>query len=295
MVTRYHARHARHCRFLDRLGIPTGPCRTAVFTSRAQALARPRSGRPHQNCSCATSARCSGDRARARRHRAQVAAPRLGASGRSSFVPRSRCGKPSGSNRVGHAVRGAQRHDRPRHVVLDAAMMEHETLNYHPLVNTMTTSIGRADLQRFLAATGHAARVERCRAPHNALKCACSYRRTGTTPDQVRRRLAPEHARSAIAFPAVYPPFNPERNRSFERPGGRRVPVCCKNSLGAAAPVADVWSRRRRPNLREGVIEESKRQPVLIDFWRLVGPCKQLTPILEKVVRPPRARSSWSR
>ena len=28
-------------------------------------------------------------------------------------------------------------------VVLDAAMMEHETLNYHPLVNTMTTSIAR--------------------------------------------------------------------------------------------------------------------------------------------------------
>ncbi len=28
-------------------------------------------------------------------------------------------------------------------VVLDAAMMEHATLNYHPLVNTMTTSIKR--------------------------------------------------------------------------------------------------------------------------------------------------------
>jgi len=45
-------------------------------------------------------------------------------------------------------------------VVLDAAMMEHETLNYHPLVNTMTTSIGRADLRTFLAATGHAVRIE---------------------------------------------------------------------------------------------------------------------------------------
>lgn len=46
-------------------------------------------------------------------------------------------------------------------VVLDAAMMAHETLNYHPLVNTMTTSIASEDLVRFLESTGHEPRIER--------------------------------------------------------------------------------------------------------------------------------------
>ena len=33
--------------------------------------------------------------------------------------------------------------------------MRHEILNCHPLVNTMTTSIGREDLKRFIESTGH--------------------------------------------------------------------------------------------------------------------------------------------
>jgi len=39
--------------------------------------------------------------------------------------------------------------------VLDAAMMRHERLNFHPLVNTSTTGLASADLVRFLRATGH--------------------------------------------------------------------------------------------------------------------------------------------
>src|SRR5215470_10719604 len=44
-------------------------------------------------------------------------------------------------------------------VVLDDAMMEHPQLNYHPLVNTMTTTIASSDLVRFLSAIGHAPRI----------------------------------------------------------------------------------------------------------------------------------------
>ncbi len=39
--------------------------------------------------------------------------------------------------------------------VFDAAMMAEEILNYHPLVNTATTSIRRDDLVKFARACGH--------------------------------------------------------------------------------------------------------------------------------------------
>jgi Ala-tRNA(Pro) deacylase len=45
-------------------------------------------------------------------------------------------------------------------VVLDAALMAHPVINAHPLINTMTTSIARQDLLKFLEATGHPPRIE---------------------------------------------------------------------------------------------------------------------------------------
>jgi Ala-tRNA(Pro) deacylase len=44
-------------------------------------------------------------------------------------------------------------------VILDADMMRHERLNYHPLENTATTNIAREDLLRFIRACGHEPRI----------------------------------------------------------------------------------------------------------------------------------------
>jgi Ala-tRNA(Pro) deacylase len=86
---------------------------------------------------------------------------RLGASGRFSFgaaeLMRATLGVEPGSVTPFGALNDTEGRVA---VVLDAAMMAHQTLNFHPLVNTMTTSIGRDDLLKFFAATGHTPRIE---------------------------------------------------------------------------------------------------------------------------------------
>jgi Ala-tRNA(Pro) deacylase len=44
-------------------------------------------------------------------------------------------------------------------VILDADMMRHERLNFHPLENTATTNIAREDLVHFIRALGHEPRI----------------------------------------------------------------------------------------------------------------------------------------
>ena len=59
-------------------------------------------------------------------------------------------------------------------VVLDAALMAFARINFHPLVNSMTTTVGRDDLVVFLRATGHEPQVLRLPEPTTSQNAAAA-------------------------------------------------------------------------------------------------------------------------